>query len=161
MGELKHTDIAIRGRVFPTIEAAAAAHGVSYNAVLIALRKGTLDRVGTRRTGVEPMPVMIRGRRFADAYAAARHFGVSPQTVWRAIRLGRTDRIGLGQKYNGARSKPITLGGVRFASMTDASEALGRDRSYVVHVLRRGGPRAREGLIGAAMRLEAAGRAAG
>jgi len=155
MGRRVHRDIPIRGVVYPTVQAAAAALGVSERAVLWAIRNGTLHRCGTGASHPEPMPVRIRGEVFENAHAAAARFGVAPHTVWRAIQDGREDRIGLQQAYNNAKSQPVTLGGQTFPSKSAASRAMGRAPGYVAHVLKRGGPRAREALIGAAMALAA------
>ena len=155
MGARKYRDIEIRGVTYATVQAAAAALEVSDRTVHFAIRNGTLDRCGTGAHHPVPMRVRIRGEIFDTAQAAAVRFGVTPQAVWRAVQEGREDRIGLPQRYNCGGARPFELGGRSFPSMAAASRAIGHAPAYVAHVLSRGGPRARENLIGAIMQLAA------
>lgn len=156
MGETRYRDLEIRGVKYETAAAAAAALGVSSDAVRIAAKRGTLHRVGTGRVGREPMPVRIRGVDFPDAHAAAEHFGVSPHTVWAAIGMGDPDRVARKVPPPLPRLKPVTLYGVSFPSCAEASRQLGFGWSgYVSQALRRQNPVAQERIRAAVMRLVA------
>lgn len=152
MGARKHTDITIRGVTYPTVAAAAAVLSVTPAAIYIAMRKGTLHRVGTGRVGPEPMPVRIAGRDFADARQAARHFGITYQAVIAAICAGDPDRIARRPVYGKARAQEITLAGVTFPSKAAASRALGFHENYIAQSLSRGGPSTLRKIEQAAMR---------
>lgn len=152
MGVRLYRDLVVRGEVFPTAAAAAARFGVSADTVRIAARKGTLHRVGTGAVGSEPFPVRIRGVVYPSARAAAKALGVSPGAVWQALAQGDVDRIGLGPRcHRPHRSRAITLGGMRFASMAAADRALGFSPGYIAHSLRRGRRSALERIMAAAM----------
>lgn len=82
--------IRIRGRDYPSIEAAARAIGVSRHSVDRALRNGTLETVGVpnaqsinRRgnTNARRCPFVAFGRSFPSQAEAARQFGVARSTV--------------------------------------------------------------------------------
>ncbi|MBL3611304.1 hypothetical protein [Rhodovulum sulfidophilum] len=150
-----HTDLTIRGTTYPDAASAARALGVTPEAIRSAARKGRLDRVGTGRKGLAPMPVRIRGEVFTDAHAAAARFGVTPQAVWRALADGEPDRIGRPQRRPGRAPKPFEIGGLRFASQRKASRALGFSDDYLSHALTRGSRAARERILAAAMALSA------
>lgn len=150
MGRRYYTDIEVRGRVFPTAQAAAAHFGVQPQTVLVALRKGTLHRLGTGAVGAEPCPIRIRGTLYPSAKAAARALGVNDNTISVALARGTLDRVGLPRRdaWNAA---PITLGGVRFPSRAAADRALGFPVGYVWAALKRRSPRAMERIVAAAM----------
>lgn len=149
---LRYTDLNIRGTIYPTTQAAAAAHGVSDQAIRVAARRGTLHRVGTGQGGVEPMPVLIRGQRFDSVKTAAAYFGVTRSAVHTAMMRGKLDNLARPQRYNGAKSKPVMLAGMRFASMSEADRVLGFKRGYVSLALRRQSPSALQAILGAVMR---------
>ena len=151
-GRLKYTDLDVRGTIYPDAQTAAVAHGVSAEAVRWAARRGALHRLGTGRVGVEPMPVLIRGERFRDAKQAAAHYGVTPAAVYTAMMRGKLDNLARPQRYNGAKSKPVTLASMRFASMSEADRVLGFKRGYVSLALRRQSLPAMQAILGAVMR---------
>lgn len=157
MGRRAYRDIEIRGTVYATAQEAARALGVQCQTIRWAVKNGRLDHVGTG-SGPRPMPIRIRGQRFEDAHAAARHFGVTPQAVWSAIQVGDPDRVGRKGRYAHSSSKPVRIAGRSFASMAQASLALGFERSYLSKTLKTGGPVARERVLAAAMRLAEARR---
>lgn len=145
--------VTIRGVLYPSCSAAARALGVEANTVRAALRNGTLHRVGTGRVGPVPMRVMIAGKLFDDVYAAARHFDCKPGTVYSAIADGDPDRVARAPRYNPARARPFTVGGITFPSMRVASSELGfSNPEYVSSVIKRGSKRGRERILAAAMR---------
>lgn len=81
----------IRGKVYPSQAAAAAAHGRHHNTVQKAMDEGWLDRVGT---GFDTSPVRCRyeGRTYVSLRSAARETGHSERRVRRhAIRLDRPE----------------------------------------------------------------------
>lgn len=152
MGRRIYRDIEIRGVVYPDAGSAAAAHGVSAQAVRVAVRKGTQHRVGTGAVGIEPMPVCLGGRRFVHAAAAARHFGVTRHAIYQAIASGRAQEFGGPPRHARLRSKPVTIGHLSFASMDEACRALGFRRGYVSQVLRRRSKTGLQIVLAAAMR---------
>jgi len=152
MGKRIYRDFEVRGVVYPDANVAAAALGVTPEAVRIALRKGTAHRLGTGAVGAEPLPVRIRGRVFPSTNAAAAHLGVTPNAIQKALSEGREDQVGLPQRYNGAVSKPVTIGVQTYPSMASASRALGFSAGYVSQALRRQSTVAMQGILAAAMR---------
>ncbi|MCA0851405.1 hypothetical protein [Salipiger thiooxidans] len=145
MGRTIYTNIEIRGKVYADLASAARANGVTSDAVRLAMRRGSLHRVGTGRVGREPMPVRIHGKDFPDAHAAAAHFGVTAQTIWSAINAGDPDRIGRPAAPRQAQEKPVTLHGVTFRSRAEASRALGfKNVEYISRALKRDTPEGRE-----------------
>lgn len=146
----KYQNIEIRGVYYRDADEAAAAHGVQAQAIRSAARRGTLHRVGLGAKGKEPMRVCIRGEVFQDAKSAAKHFGVTPDAVRNAIWLGDPDRVGRKRRVAG---KPVSLWGLRFQTMSEASRALGLSRGYVSLALRRKSPAMLERVAGEVMRL--------
>ena len=152
MGKRLYQDIEIRGTVYPDVGAAAKALGVRPDAVRLAVRKGTAHRIGTRATGVEPMPVRIRGQVYPSAKVAAQALGVRVSAIYMAMAKGREDALGLPRRYNGAKSKEFSIGGLSFPSQNAASRALGfRNPEYVTRVLQRQSASGFERILGAAM----------
>ena len=161
MGKRKYRDIEIRGVVYEHARAAADALGVKPATVLTAIKKGTLHRVGTGRVGPEPMRVLIKGREFESVVAAAKHYKCDPYTVWAAISDGDPDRIARPQRYNPWKSKPVTIGALRFPSYREASRALGfSNPEYVRVAFKRKSATGMRRIMAAAMRLEAVQAAA-
>lgn len=155
MGKRIYRDINIRGTVYPDANAAAAAHCVSPDTVRLAVRRGTQHRIGTGAVGAEPMPVRIRGQLFPSAKAAAAHFGITPHAIYKALGEGRVDDVANPPRYNGARSRSVTIGSLRFASMAQASRALGFSSGYVSQALRRPSVATRQRIVGAVMAIDA------
>lgn len=156
MGRRKHTDIVVRGVVYADVGAAAEGEGVTKDAVWRAIAAKRLDKLGTRKKKlrVDAMPVRIRDRTFPSVAAAAKHFGVGRSAIYQALARGRIDRVGL-RREGGAGSIPVVIGGLRFASMAQASRELGFSAGYVSNTLAGGSKEARQRLIGAAMALRA------
>jgi hypothetical protein len=126
MGLRKYTDIEVRGVVYPTVGDAAAALGVRPDTVRLAVRSGRLHRLGVGRAGPEKMPICIRGFNYPDADAAAKAFGVSRTAIYQALYRGDVDCVGRSRFGRvPPNAKPFEIGGLRFASMAQASGALG------------------------------------
>lgn len=157
MGQRKYQDIEIRGVVYPDVNAAAKALGVSAEAVRIAIRKGTQHRIGTGAVGVEPMRVSIGGQTFENATAAAAHFGVTRHAIYQAINAGRAQGFGKPPRHARLLSKPITIGNIKFSSMDEAGRVLGFGQGYISQVIRRGSKRGHERILAAAMKYAAQG----
>lgn len=155
MGKRLYRDIEIRGVVYPTVQAAAQAFGITPKAVTLAISKGTTHRIGTGAVGPEPMPVRVRGKLYPDAGAAAKALGLTRPAIYAAISEAREDRVGLAPVYNVARSKPITIAGMAFPSMASASRALGFQPGFIAKALKRGSKRGQERILAAAMALKA------
>lgn len=155
MGKRLHQNITIRGKVYPTAQAAAAALGVVSDTIHRAIREGRLDLVGLQRpeSTRQGLPVRIRGRVYANAAAAAAVLKLTPNAVLRAVREGREDRVGLRQRGRPAGC-PVVIGPHRFPSMRAASLALGFERSYVWWAFRKSAT-ARARVLAAAMALDA------
>lgn len=161
MGRRVHRDIVVRGTVYATVGDAAEGEGVSTGAVYKAMKAGTLDKLGTRHRGRKPeMPVRIRGVIYASAAEAAARLGCRVNNIYQQIARGRAERIGLGPEYNHAMSKQVAIGGLRFASMAQASRELGFGSSYVSQALRSGSRHAQQRILAAAMALAARREAA-
>jgi len=156
MGKRVWVDLVIRGVSYPTAQAAAAALGVTQEAVMVAARKGALERCGLGLVGRAPLPVRIRGRVFPSARAAAQHFQVQVSTIFSAIADGREDRVGLAPTVAANRSQPVVLGGMAFRSKAEASRRLGFQHEYVARAMLRRSERAMVRILAAAMRLRAA-----
>jgi hypothetical protein len=154
MARPKHTNIEIRGVLYPDIATAARKLGVSRNTVDGAIRRNALDTVGLGRgSGRQRMAVMIEGNLFANADAAARHYGVSAKAVFNAVNEGDPDRIARKRKGRPVtNAKPITIGPLVFASYRDASRTLGFSDSFISHAVARGTVSTWQRIIAAAMR---------
>jgi hypothetical protein len=92
----------VRGVVFPSQRAVAAAFGVSEATVSVMVAKGRADDIGrgsgsAHGRGGGRCPVMIRGSAYPSITAAARALGVATRTVALALDSGRVDRVGLGR----------------------------------------------------------------
>ncbi|WP_286905720.1 hypothetical protein [Roseovarius sp.] len=152
MGRQVYRGIEIRGVVYPDANAAAAALGVSANAVRLAVRKGSQHRIGTGAVGVEPMPICLAGTHFENAEAAAEHFGVTRHAVYQAIASGRAQEFGKPARHARLKSRPIALGNLSFSSMDEACRVLGFERGYISQVKRRGSKVGMQRVLAAAMR---------
>lgn len=91
----------IRGVRYPSITEAARALGVHPTAIVNALSRGTVERVGLNggRVGRPPRSVTIRGVSYPSLRAAAVALGLNPSTVSRAIGRGTVDNAGFGRNY--------------------------------------------------------------
>lgn len=147
--------VTIRGQVFASVRAAAEHFGVQPQTVRLARRTGRLDTIGFGRGWRLPMPVRIREMLFPDTAAAAAHFGVKPAVIRDAIRRGRIDRVGLARVHEGPGAKPVIIAGMRFASQSAASRALGLCPNFISHMRRKGVAASRETFLGAVARLRA------
>lgn len=161
MGRRLYRDIIIRGEVYPSIRAAARALGVTHSTVLKAYHAGRLDGVGLGESYPRAMPVRIRGVVYPSVTAAAAALGVGPSAISQALARGAEDRVGLklsARRPN--RTISVVLGGVRFASMSEADRALGFKPGYVSKALRSKSRRSRERILAAVMRFAAVQRRA-
>lgn len=153
MGARKYRDIEVRGVVYPTAQAAAAALGVREITVLRAARLGRLDTLGLGAAGLQSMPVRIRGVVYPSAAAAASALGVGVSAVRQALARGREDRVGLPRHRklppNSAPGKAVSIGGFEFVSQVAADAALGLPRGTTSRVRR--GVASRERWLRAAM----------
>lgn len=87
------------------------------------------------------MLVRIRGVVYSSVREAAEAFGVTRGRIYNAVRVGKEDTIGLGiglrtdnNRFVGNR---VTIFGVEFSSMKEASEELGFRPNYIRTALRR------------------------
>lgn len=109
----------------------------------------------------EMMRVTIRGITYENAKAAAEALGVHKSTVYSAICRGVPDTIGLRrgtrpkESCKSGKGRPFTIGGVTFASIAQASEALGFRRNYLATALLKGKAVTRHRIAQAAMRWTA------
>lgn len=138
MGLRKHRDIEVRGTVYPTVQACAAALGVSQEAVYWAIRDGNLPRLGLGCVGRELIPIRIRGQRFASAAEAAAHFGVKKSAIYQAIAKNRLDRVGQRTGRTPKNARGITICGHSWPSMAALSRELGKCPEFVSFRIRRG-----------------------
>lgn len=149
-----YRDIEIRGAVYPTIKAAALAHGVRHNTVLKAFHAGRLDKVGLGTVGFEGLPVRIRDSVYKDAKTAAAAFGVTKAAIYKALNEGNIDSVG-GDLRGGANAIPFEIGGLRWPSRRAASINLGFRPGYVQAAFQYGRKAAHQCILGAAMALAA------
>ena len=77
MGIVKHTNLKVRGTVYPDTAAAAKGEGVSQEAVYYAIRNNSLDRLGLGTRGPQPYPVCIGARTYPSVKAASHALGIS------------------------------------------------------------------------------------
>lgn len=140
---------------YPSRKEAAAALGVSRTTLRLAIKRGSLDRLVAGERGVQPMPVRIRGVDYASPKAAAAAFGINVQQVYRRIDSGRADEIGLPNRRGQYLARPITIGDVRFASISEADRALGFRPGYVKSWLERGSRKTGERILRAVMQMKA------
>lgn len=159
---VRHTDISVRGHVFPTLRAAADHFGVQYQTALKAMQAGTLDTLGQGWRPVVPMKVRVRNLVFQTAKDAARHFGVRPEAIYEAIREGRIDRLGLERHFHGIAPREVEAFGCRWPSRARACRELGLHHAFFWHFDRNPTRARREILLRAVMawRARAEARAA-
>lgn len=119
MGTRKYVNLNVRGTIYPTAQAAAAALGVSVNVVQGAARNGRLETLGI---GGISKPVIIRGVSYPSCTAAGRALGVSPNTVAAARRKGTLHRVGTGAV--GVEPLPVRIRGVEYPNVRAAAAAL-------------------------------------
>jgi hypothetical protein len=81
------------------------------------------------------MLIKIRGVTYPSVKAAAAAHNLTPEAIYSGLNRGDMDTVGTGKNS----PKPITLGGVRFPSISVASRALGFPRKYLGNVLKSGG----------------------
>lgn len=81
--------VVIRGVPYPSLVAAARAHGVKPSTVYSALERGTLDRVGSGKSRHNLVPVKVNGKAYEGAAFAARAYGVNPHSLRGAIQRAR------------------------------------------------------------------------
>jgi len=150
----KPKPVTIRGVTYPSISAAARAHGVRPSTIHSAMERGRLDYVGvgsSKNGKWNGSPVVIRGVTYSSLREAARALGVSPQAVSTALMRGTADNVGLrkeGQpllipprratRIEGRVGIPFSLGGFSWPSRQAASVALGWGTTYLGQLLNRG-----------------------
>lgn len=144
MGKRKYVDLDIRGTVYPTVQAAAAALRVRPDTIRLAARKGTLHRVGLGAVGSEPMPIRIRGQLHDNARAAAEALGVGRSAIYQALACGRLDEVGLPRRQVPWNAQAVEVDGVAYPSLAAASRAMGHGEAYLSKLRRKGGRRAKE-----------------
>ncbi|SMO63934.1 helix-turn-helix domain-containing protein [Paracoccus laeviglucosivorans] len=101
-GRVKHrthdpntVPVLVRGKLYPSISAAASALGISGPSISHQLQRyGCADRAGLGlfgprvRCNHKAKPVKIHGREFPSIAAAARFMGVSPTHLYRSLKHG-------------------------------------------------------------------------
>lgn len=85
-----------------------------------ARRKPTSPNAGQRSSSA---PLVVRGQEYASQLAAARALGVSRQRIGQLLKRERERAFGCAPK--GRPKRPVTIGGTRFESRTDAARVLG------------------------------------
>lgn len=81
----------IRGVLYPSQKAAAAALSVTEAAVSLALAEGRPDSVGLGITGAPHKPCYMNGRRYPSRKAAAEAIGCTRAAISRAIGQGKAE----------------------------------------------------------------------
>jgi hypothetical protein len=106
---------------------------------------------------VNRCPATVRGKWYPSLTAAARAHGVRLETVIRHLaRYGHLDHLNrrLSPRRRPDISRPVTLFGRRFASVSEAAKVLGVDRKTIRNTERR--EAARMTVLRALMEKEAA-----
>lgn len=151
MSRFRPSPVTIRGVEYPSTDAAAAAFGVTRDAINKARKSGRLDFVGihpsrTRNQhGRPPLPVRIRGKVYPSAADAAKRLGVTVQTINTMIAAGREDFIGLGTKRGHRRrvttipgnAREVRLGQYVWPSVCAAARELETTRDIVLGIIKR------------------------
>lgn len=144
--------VTVHGVTYSSYSAAGRALGLAANTIRHAHKNGTLHRVGCGRRGPEPMRIKIGDVEFESAAEAARHFKCRPMTILSAVADGDPERVVRPRRYNPWKSKPFEIGGLRFASMRQASRALGfESEEFIAKALKRGSKKGYERIVAAAM----------
>lgn len=148
MGARKWRNLLIRGVVYPTAGDAAAALGISSDAVLIAARAGqeALDRCGLRLHHPRPLPVRVGGVVYPDARSAAAALNVRLGTLRSAILAGDPDRVLRDWPPCMVRARPVRVAGLSFPSHSALDRWLGCRPGYSAAVMKKGGEVARSRL---------------
>lgn len=81
--------VRIRGVIYISQRAAAAALGLHPRTITKALNDGYIDDVGLRRGGHPGKPCVYRGKSYPSRDAAAKACGVSRQAVTQAVKRGQ------------------------------------------------------------------------
>lgn len=96
------------------------------------------------------MRVRVRGTTYESVKDCAAALGVSPKTVYTAVNYGNPDKIGTGRprppgsgNQNIDNSKPVTIAGKHFPSISALARFLGRDISCTRKALNTNGRAAR------------------
>lgn len=98
--------VKVRGKVYPSARAAAAALGVKVMSVYCAISRGNLDRLGLgpdyskkiTKGGQRPRRIVVAGQEFPSIASLARALGRPRKSVGASLRAGETARrrIALG-----------------------------------------------------------------
>ena len=105
-----------------------------------------------RNSPKDVMSVKVGPLVFETVAKCAEHYGVTTSTVYAALHRGTIDNLGSGRGNRtshlkcGCNRKPVNFGRLSFASLSEASRALGYSSNYVSFVLRKGLPEARASL---------------
>lgn len=157
MGKRLYRDIEIHGRVYPTLQAAAAHFGCTAQNIANQIKAGRTHRIGAGRQKIEPCLVRIRGVDYASAREAGAALGVTAAAVWRALTENRADTVGLGPRCpNPHLSRPYSIAGLSWPSMRAAEVALGLSDGMIGKTLRRNSRAGKERIMSAVMRHKAA-----
>ena len=119
--------VTISGRRYPSICAAAHAHGVSKATVLsrIASRWKLKDAVSTPAVSTQPIPITFRGQRFESVEEAANALGVNSSSLKALRRRGMSDDSALEELI--AREK----GRSKLLAQRERFKARVREQGYV------------------------------
>jgi hypothetical protein len=109
------------------------------------------------------MKIHVRGKTYDSVREASEKLRVAPNTIYAALHRGTIDNVGRGQgrapkespRRGGRPPKPFAMGGVIWGSMSEASLALGKSKTYVAVTLKRGGPVAKGRLLQLVMQYKA------
>lgn len=125
--------IRIRGVDYPSAKQAAEKLGVSPNAVYNALRRGTIDNVGSGSIVKDPEPITIRGIKYSSIKQAAEKLNVHINAIYNARRAGSLDRVGLGRYV-----QPVKIRGKLYKSARYAAKCLRIHVNVIYNALERG-----------------------
>lgn len=135
--------VTVGTRAFPSIKEAAKALNVSYNTVEYHLNRGTLDQLAGRdefspRILPKAKPITVLGQTFPSQIAMVRHFKLPDRSrVPELLREGTLEEyiksIVAGTYKRRAKNwgHAVTIRGVKYKSLAEASRALGLAQSTI------------------------------
>jgi hypothetical protein len=118
------------GETYPSLYAAAVAHGLSGATVINRVRRGWSIADALSAPPKSPgKTVRIGDTTYASKRDACAAAGVDPWTIHDRVKKGMTfaDAIALGKRRRGPVGKPVEWNGQRFASAAELARAMGLD----------------------------------
>jgi hypothetical protein len=120
--------VRIRGEIYPSLRAAAAAFNTTPKRIVAMLDAGREDDIPDLEARSNTVKITIDGVTYPSLRSAARAKKVTPSTLAKAKERGLLDNVGKGKA---AFFKEVEYNGAVYASIKDAALANGVSRSTV------------------------------